>query len=146
MKEYRYSPLHILCGNGWEWHHYNDDWLIQMDGNEDYGQYTLDVLGYGYTTTVRAAVAEYSRHLEVNGHYGVLWLDAARYENRPPYEEQALEDMKIAILNAEDNLLAIGMPFSPNYIFHGDIETKKKRNERLRLRYGLDKKERIGND
>lgn len=139
----RYDSLHIMCSNGWEWHTYNTDWLIKMDDSEEYIQYTLDILGHSYNTTVRAVVASHSKHLVLDGHYGVLWLDAAKYENDPPYDEHALTDMLRAIELAEDNLLAIGMPFTPDYQFHGrNKANKKRRNDKLRRMYDLDEKER----
>lgn len=139
----KYDSLHIMCSNGCEWHTYNTDWLIKMDDSEEYNQYTLDILGHSYNTTVRAVVASHSKHLCIDGHYGVLWLDAAKYENDPPYEEHALTDMLCAIELAEDNLLAIGMPFTPDYQFHGRNKANKKRkNDRLRKLYNLDEKER----
>ena len=145
MDSVRYKPLHILCCNGWEWHHYNTDWLIQMDDTEDYFQYTLEVLGHSYKSTVRAVVASHSRHLCIDGHYGVLWLDVAKYENNPPYEEHALTDMITAIGYAEDNLLAIGMPFTPDYDFHGrNKANKKRRNDALRRKYNLEELEKRG--
>lgn len=146
MKPIRYKPLWILCCNGWEWHHYNTDWLIKMDDSEEYGQYTLKILGHSYDTTVRAVVAEHSKHLVIDGHYGVLWLDAAKYENDPPYEENALTDMITAIKFAEDNLLTIGMPFTPDYRFHGNVANKRRRNEKLRRLYNLEELERSEKD
>jgi len=141
-KPKRYNCLHILSTNGWEWHHYNTDWLIQMDDSEDYFQYTLKVLGHSYHTVVRAVVASHSKHLCINGHYGVLWLDAAKYENNPPYEENALTDMLTAIKYAEDNLLKIGMPFTPDYRFHGNKANKSRQNEKLRRLYNLEELEK----
>lgn len=142
MKTLRYDPLNILCHNGWEWHLYIDDWLIQMDHQEptedEYYQYTLVVMGHSYNSTVRAVVAAHSRHLIIDGHYGVLWLDVAKYENDPPYEMNALTDMIRAIEYAEDNLLNIGMPFTPDYRFHKNAYNKKLRNDKLRRRYNLD--------
>lgn len=140
----RFNALWILCCNGWEWHHYIDDWLIQMDNTEDYDQYTLKVLGHSYDTIVRAVVASHSRHLNIDGHLGVLWLDAAKYENDPPYEENALTDMMTAIKFAEENLLKIGMPFTPDYKFHGNAANKRRRNEKLRRLYNLEELERRG--
>lgn len=141
----KFKPLYILCGNGWEWHHYNTDWLIQIDDSEEYTQYTLKVLGYGYDTIVRAVVSEFSQHLCINGHYGVIWLDAAKYENNPPYEENALKDMIKAIERAEDNLIKIGMPFCPDYKFHGrNKANKKRRNDKLRRLYDLERFEKEG--
>lgn len=139
----KYNSLHILCQNGWEWHSYNTDWLIKMDDCEDYFQYTLDVLGHSYVTTVRAVVAAHTKHLDINGHLGVLWLDAAKYECEPPYEEHALTDMLTAIEYAENNLLKIGMPFTPDYKFHGNAANKRRKNEKLRKMYNLEELEKI---
>lgn len=142
-----YKPLYILCHNGWEWHHYNTDWLIKMDDCEDYDQYTLKVLGFMYDSTVRAVVASHSKHLCIDGHYGILWLDVAKYENEPPYTETALKDMITAIEYAEDNLLKIGMPFTPDYEFHGrNRANKKRRNDKLRKLYNLEELERRDNE
>ena len=144
----RYDTLPILCCNGWEWHHYNTDWLIKMDDCEDYDQYTLDVLGHSYNSTVRAVVASHSKHLIINGHYGVLWLDVAKYEcDNCPHSMNDLTDMIKAIEYAEDNLLKIGMPFSPNYRFNGrNKANKKRRNNKLRKLYNLDELERRDNE
>ena len=139
-----YYPLHILCINGWKWHSYNSDPLIQMDDSDDYAQYTLKVLGE-YETTVRAVVAQHSKHLCINGHYGVLWLDAVDYECQRPYSDHALIDMLFALELAEENLLKIGMPFAPDYRFHGNKANRKRRNEKLRRLYDLERKEEIDN-
>jgi len=140
-----FNTLHILSRNGWKWHTYITDWLIKMDDCEDYDQYTLTILGSIYHSTVRAVVASHSKHLNINGHYGVLWLDVAKYETEPPYSETALKDMITAIEYAEDNLLKIGMPFSPYYEFHGrNKANSKRRNDKLRKLYNLDELESEG--
>jgi hypothetical protein len=47
-----------------------------------------------------------------------------------------------AIINAEENLLTIGMPFTKDYQFHGkNVANKIRRNNRLRRMYNLDEKE-----
>ena len=52
-----------------------------------------------------------------------------------------------AIELAEDNLLAIGMPFTPDYQFHGrNKANKKRRNDKLRRLYNLEEKERKDNE
>lgn len=137
----KYYPLHILCANGWTWHHYANDPIIQMDNSEDYCVYTLKIL-VEYHVTVRAVVASHSQHLCINGHYGVLWLDVAEYENDPPYGMDDLEDMLEAIRLAEDNLLKIGMPFAPDYQFNGNAANKRRRNEKLRRIYNLEELEK----
>jgi len=138
----KYYPLYILCGNGWKWRHYQDDPIIQMDDTDDYDTYTIEILGTTYHTVVRAVVAAHSKHLVVDGHYGVLWLDAAQYECSPPYSENDLEDMMCAIELAEENLLKIGMPFTPDYKFHGNKANRRRRNDKLRRLYNLDELEK----
>ena len=140
IKEFR--PLQIMCHNGWEWHHYNTDWLIQIDNSEDYSQYTLDVMGWGFNSTVRATVCSCEKHLEYHSTYGVLWLDIAKYEcDNAPHSPSDLREMQLAIEHAENNLLTIGMPFVPDYKFNGKNKAnKKRRNDSLRKQYGLDEK------
>lgn len=138
-----FRPLHILGANGWKWHTFQDDEIIKMDNTDDYFVYTMDFLGE-YHTTVRVVVSEFSKHLVVDGHYGVLWIDAAKYECSPPYSERDLNDMIYAIEMAEENLLKIGMPFTPDYKFHGNKANRKRRNDKLRKLYNLDELEKKG--
>ena len=139
----KYDSLHILCRNGWTWHSYDTDPIIQMnDPNGEYFVYTNTFLGW-YTTTVMAAVSAHSGHLCIDGHYGVLWLAAAKYECDPPYSIQDLEDMVHCVEIAEEHLLTIGMPFTKDYKFSNDGNgEKKKRNDELRMMYNLDELER----
>ena len=134
-----FCPLHIMCENGWKWNHYNDD-KFSSDDYDEYECFTIEILGE-YHTIVRACVSEYEKHLCVDGHYGVLWLEAAQYECDPPYSERDLKDMIYAIEKAEENLLLIGMPFVPDYEFHGNKANRKRRNDKLRRIYKLEEKE-----
>lgn len=136
-----YNPLHILGANGWKWRHYPHDEVIQMDDNEDYDVYTMEFLGV-YHTLVRAVVSAHSKHLMVDGHYGVLWIDVVKYECDPPHSENDLNDMIAAIEMAEKNLLKIGMPFSSDYQFHGNKVKRQRKNEKLRALYNLDELEK----
>lgn len=149
----KYDPFTILTKNGWKWLHYTDatgrrDWRdgYCFEAEQDTGdQYVLTLLDRGYETTVRAVVSCRPKHLELDGHYGVLWVDAVEYESDPPYSVEDLEDMISAIELAEENLLRIGMPFTDGRSFHGskaEIEAKIQRNNELRERYKLDEKER----
>ncbi len=139
----KYNPLRILGENGWVWQCYSDD-PYHAD-TEDYECYTISILGE-YHTTVRACVAQAPDHLAVNGHYGVLWLEAADYECSGPYSEDDLQDMIYALHKAEDNLLTIGMPFCPDYTFYKDNGNRKKKNEKLRRKYNLEEEERKDNE
>lgn len=132
----KYDPLHILSCNGWKWLCYEKDYISTTD---DYTQYAADFLGHMYSSTVVAIVATNPDHLDLNGHYGVIWLEAV-YENERngclSYED--MEDMQSAIIIAEENLLRIGMPFCPDYKFHGkNVANKKRRNDKLRRLYNM---------
>lgn len=140
-KKRDFSPLHILGSNGWKWRTFSTDEIIKMDPSEDYFVYTMEFLGE-YHTVIRAAVSQCEKHLCLDGHYGVLWIDAAQYECDPPYSERDLKDMIYAIELAEKNLLKIGMPFTPDYRFHGNKANRKRRNEKLRSLYNLDELEK----
>lgn len=135
-----YKPLHILCHNGWKWLSYDKDKLSTIT---EYEQFAAEFLGGNYSSTVVAIVSEYPCHLHLDGHYGVLWLEAV-YENKRDgcYSIDDMEDIKQAIINAEENLLMIGMPFTKDYRFHGrNVANKKRRNEKLRKIYDLEAKE-----
>ena len=138
----KYDSLHILCRNGWTWHSYETDPIIKMAASgDDYFVYTNTFLGL-YETKIMAAVSEHSGHLCVDGHYGVLWLATVEYECNPPHSKNDLEDMMAAIGFAEDHLLKIGMPFTPDYQFSGrNAANKKRRNDKLRKIYNLDEME-----
>lgn len=129
-----YNALHIMCGNGWKWHCYDSDPLC--DSSNETQSYTMSFLGV-YSTLVRAVVSAHSKHLGIDGHYGVLWLEVAKYECDPPYSESDLKDMIYALRLAEENLLKIGMPFTPDFNFHGNKANRRRRNEKLRRLYGL---------
>ena len=75
-------------------------------------------------------------------HYGVVRLEVF-YPPRPPYEWYELDDAQRAIELAEDNLLRIGMPFEPDFVFHGHNQANKvRRNLALRKKYGMDAMEK----
>ncbi len=139
-KNKRYNPLHILSGNGWEWLH-SKNRRIGSTG-DDYEQYKINILGDMYTSTVIAIVSQRKEDLELDGHYGVLWLEAI-YESELPYTFEAMEDMQHAIILAEENLLKIGMPFTDGYCFHGkNIARKAQRNTKLRKEFNLEELEK----
>ena len=140
-----YKPFYILCKNGWKWHHYNTDPIMELyDNTEDYAVYTNTFLGMEYTTEVAVIVSEYKNHLDYDGHFGILWIDVVRYECEPPHNARRLEDMLYAIDAAEEHLLKIGMPFSPYYDFQRDKYNRKRENNKLRKLYGLEQLEKDG--
>lgn len=101
MKEYR--PLHILESNGWRWLHYQGTLLSTTT---EYTQYKMDILGARYCSTIVAIISDHPDHLDLDGHYGVLWLEAI-YENERngclSYDD--MEDMQCAIEAAEQDRL-----------------------------------------
>lgn len=140
-----YKPLYILCKNGWQWHSYNTDPIMELyDNTEEYSIYTNTFWGMSYTTEISAVVSERKNHLETDGHYGVLWLDVIRYECEPPHCAHRLKDMLCAIDAAEEHLLKIGMPFSPYYEFQRDKYNRARKNKKLRKLYELDQLEMDG--
>jgi len=140
-KTNRYDPLRILTGNDWKWLRYDKDKLSTTD---EYTQYAAEFLGNSYSSTVVAIISDLPDHLIFNGHYGVMWLEAI-YENKRngclSYED--MNDMQSAIVVAEENLLRIGMPFTPDYRFHGrNKANNRRRNDKLRRMYNLEEKEK----
>ncbi len=136
----KFNVLQILSRNGWKWLCYENE---QISSTTDYTQYTCDILGNAYTSTIVAIISTNPSHLDLNGHYGILWLEALyECERNGCLSYDDMVDMQQAIIYAEENLLRIGMPFCPEYKFHGsDIESKKKRNEELRKEYNLEELE-----
>ena len=138
--EKEFSPLHILSRNGWNWLRFDNE---QLSITDDLYQYKADFLGAMYSSTVVALVSAHPDHLELDGHYGVMWLEAIyECERNGCLSYEDMKDMQQAIIYAEENLLKIGMPFTPDYRFHGkNVANKKRRNEKLRKLYHLAKKE-----
>lgn len=138
--EKEFNPLHILSRNGWEWLPYEEEYLSTTD---TLYQYKAVFLGAGYRSTVVALISDHPDHLKLDGHYGVMWLEAIyECERNGCLSYEDMKDMQQAIIYAEENLLKIGMPFTPNYRFHGkNVANKKRRNEKLRKLYHLAKKE-----
>ena len=141
MKPKTYKPLYILCHNGWKWLRYDKD---MISTTTEYDQYAAEFLGSAYSSTVVAIISTIPEHLNLDGHYGVLWLEAV-YENERDgcLSWGDMEDMMCAIECAEENLLMCGMPFTPDYCFHGRNKANmKRRNEKLRRLYNLEEKEK----
>ncbi len=132
----KYDPLHILCSNGWVWLCCGEDFLSNTD---ELDQYKAEFLGASYSSTVVALVSRLPDHLKLDGHYGIMWLEAVyEIDRNNCYAYDDMEDMQCAIIKAEENLLKIGMPFTQDYCFHGkNIANKKRRNDKLRRLYKL---------
>ena len=131
-----FNVLHILSRNGWKWE-------FEKSRDENYEIYSNTFLG-DYEVKVYAIVSAHSEHQDLNGHLGVLWLEC-EYEYPHPHSYDDLEDMKYGMDLAEHHLLLIGMPFTPDYKFHGkNVANDKRRNEKLRKLYDLDNLEKNG--
>lgn len=120
----------VFHSNGWSVKFAED--FSSQNREEHESLYEITLLEE-YQCTVTAHVITDSYQLSINGEYGVMWLNV-RYE----YDEEEgrswneLEEMQMAIIDAEDNLLAIGIPFEEKYEFHGkNRANKKRRNDAL---------------
>lgn len=123
-----FSAVNIMLRSGWDWDQHH------KENNERYRFHT-NIPGKMYSSEITAVVYGTQSHLVNSGDYGVTRLEA-KYEHNPPHKYDELEDMQQAIIEAEENLLAIGMPFVRGYKFHGgNVEKKKYRNGKLRCIY-----------
>lgn len=126
----------VFHDNGWQW--------VQEDSDEEYTTFMLTIL-VTYDVKIYARVSMHKNHLHLDGHYGVLWLDAEyEYHDRPlSYTE--LDEMIYAIQKAEENLVMIGIPFTADYKFHADTNRANERltakNKTLRNRLNLEQQE-----
>lgn len=113
---------------------------ICFDDN-DYDVCKKDFLYKRYETTIFAVMPN---KLDINGQFGISWVEGW-YE----YQERAfswadLEDMQHAITLAEKNLLLCEIPFCDDTTFHGtpqEIRWKINRNKKVRKKWKLDELE-----
>ena len=130
MSDFSRYVLHNLCGNGWKWERDPD--------NEEYETYTLTFLSLMYDVTCYAAVSEYTQNLSYDCHYGVRWLEFEKEYEDQHNSESDLKDMLYGFELAEDNLLRCGVPFTPDYKFHGKNRANMKRkNDAIRRKLRL---------
>lgn len=138
MRDFSRYVLHNLCGNGWKWEHDPD--------NEEYETYTLTFLSLMYDVTCYAIISEYEQNLQCDGHYGVMWLEFEKEYRDQHNSENDLKDMLYGFELAEDNLLRCGVPFTPDYKFHGrNRANMKRKNDALRRKLHLDELEEKDN-
>ena len=137
MKDFSRHVLHSLCGNGWDWEHNPDE--------KDYETYTMTFLSHMYDVTCYAVVTQYEQQLCLDGHYGVQWLEFEKEYEDSHNSESDLQDMLYGFELAEANLLRCGVPFTPDYKFHGKNKANmKRRNDALRRKLGLEELEKVG--
>lgn len=125
----------------------NNGWLPAKPRKDDDGfdRFCMTFL-CEYRVTIYAVVSRRPKHLELDGHYGVLWLEA-EYENEGPHTYKELENMQQGISVAETNLHQIDIPFTENYPYHTIDGYKKSKMEaknqtiRRRLNLAMQEKE-----
>lgn len=131
VHQYLWRTLH---SNGWRW-------VNNLKDNTEEALYTMTFLER-YDCKITAHIADRERGLDIDGCYGVLWLDVDYEYDHLSWSE--IEEMQQAILDAEDNLLLIGIPFTELYTFHGkNAVNKKRRNDSIRRRLDLNTREEI---
>lgn len=139
MFNFAIYALHHLCGNGWKSEHDPDE--------KDLSTYTLTFLSLEYDVTCYARVATYKKQLDLDGHYGVMWLEFEKEYRDQHNSENDLKDMLYGFELAEDNLLRCGVPFTPDYRFHGKNRANMKRkNDAIRRKLRLAELEEKDNE
>ncbi len=124
--------------NGWKW-----EKEMSLD-QTDYDVFSMTFL-VTYEVKVYACVSRVSGHLDLDGHYGVMWLEA-EYEYDRPHSKSELDEMVVGMSYAEDNLLLIGVPFVPDYKFISNETEKDIINTELRNKLNLEKQEEEDNE
>ena len=136
-KDGKPSFLYMFCGNGWKWNQY-DGWH-----EDDYEKYKATFLST-YAVEVQAVVSDCYKGMNLDGHLGVLWLEVTDYpdccrDENNGYSFGDLEDMKYGIISAEENLVKLGVPFTPDYKFHGRNKANlKRRNDATRKKLNME--------
>lgn len=122
----------VFHSNGWSIY-YPEDYSSEKR-EETESLYEITLLEE-YECTVTAHVITDSHQLGINGEYGVMWLNVKyEYEDADGHSWRELDEMKSAIIDAEDNLIAIGIPFEAEYEFHGKNRANKKRKNDALIR------------
>ena len=76
------------------------------------------------------------------GRYGIGCIQIVKYGQPAPYIRDDIRNMEKIILDAEKELLNIGVPFRPTYGFGFALENNLGRNLDLREKYNLDQFEK----
>ena len=75
-----------------------------------------------------------------------MWLEFDYENNHHLVTESDIKDMLYGFELAEDNLLRCGVPFTPDYKFHGrNRANMKRKNDALRRKLRLDELEEKDN-
>lgn len=128
----------VFHSNGWT-HLFRSD--FDRDKREEQESLYQITLLEEYECTVTAHVITDSYQLGID-EYGVMWINVKyEYNDDDGHSFRELEEMQTAIIDAEDNLLAIGIPFNTDYEFHGkNAANKKRRNDALWRKLNLTEK------
>lgn len=123
---------------------HSNGWKVVLTANKDEDQedtYTMTLLEE-YECTVTAHVVTSAMNLKINGEYGVMWINVKyEYQDEDGHSWGELEEMQSAIIDAEENLVRIGIPFESTYEFHGKNRANlKRKNEALIRRLNLKEK------
>ena len=133
MSKFHKYSWETLNHNGWQWE------KKRSFDTDDYEVFSMTFLVM-YDVKVYACVSTSRRHLDLDGHYGVLWLEA-EYEYDRPHSKCELDEMITGMALAETNLLLIGIPFTPDYKFIDNADTKMQLNAKLREKLDLERQE-----
>lgn len=129
--------LHLFVSNGWQWHRY-DGWA-----DDEFRKYKCTFCNM-YDVEVQAVVSCDREGMNVDGSLGILWLEVIGYpdcirDESNGYTFTDLNDIIGGLILAEENLVRCGIPFSPDYPFHGaNRANMKRRNDATRRKLRLD--------
>lgn len=123
--------------------HHNGWFTSNLDEEqEDFSVYKLSIISDSYNCTIHAFICRHFSHMDFGGELGIEFLEL-EYEYEQPYSPADVQDMLAAFKYAEQNLVAIGIPFVSNYRFHQDSIKDTNRLIRLNKKnisvWGLDK-------
>lgn len=130
--------IRLMGQNGWTWKHPDPDM-------EEYYKFTNTFLSDSYHVKVQAIVFSDWKHIGFNGYLGVCWLEAIEYPDCTVDENNGVtiedcEDIISGIIAAEENLVRLGVPFCPDYLFHGSNKANmKRRNDATRKRLNMER-------
>lgn len=131
----RWSSLHAFCENAWRW-----DQKRSIDDISKLNYFVANIL-VKYDVIVTAVVSDNEESMSLDGHLGVIWLEAEWENNDMSYHD--LECMLKGIELAEDNLIKCGIPFTEDYKFHGkNWYQKQKKNKTIRKALKLEELEK----
>lgn len=132
--------IEYMTERGWT---YDSSW-----NDHEYYRFRKSVVAM-FESNVQAIVFSAKEHLQNSGEYGVAWLECVGYDcNYDKYGGPSirdLNDMLDALIIAEDDLVRSGMPFVPDYIFHGrNTDSLRVININLRRELNLKRWEKEG--